>query len=259
MGSVRSDDQIKILPLLHMLLGSLITQFDGQVPPDHLTARVSTDSLLVLLLFAGCIFITALARYYQRNVFVYLTQGVFFMRNLDDLEREDFKALSTSSLLLLFQFLVITAGAIYWSYFVKEPVDNWWHFFVPLLVPSFYLLYQFFMMNTVARISGNPAIIQEVNYFTILLTEFFGLVFLFEFFVIYFQPDLIQESRQLMFTTYGIYLCFRFLRGFWIAFQQGIPWYYIILYFWTLEILPLLIVGKLLYADEFQYWINSLL
>lgn len=218
--------------------------------------RPSAHSVLVLLLFAGCIFITAVARYYQRNVFLYLTQGVLFLRDLDDLEREEYKPLSTSSILLLLQFLVITAGAIYWSYFVKQPVGNWWQFFVPLLVPSFYLLYQFLMMNTVARISGNPGIVQELNYFTVLLTEFFGLVFLFEFFVSYFQPGLLNESTELMITTYGMYLCIRFLRGFWIAFQQGIPWYYIILYFWTLEILPLLIVAKLLYFEEFQHWMG---
>jgi len=51
-------------------------------------------------------------------------------------------------------------------------------------------------------------------------------------------------------------LLLRFLRGFWIVSKQGVPWYYIILYFWTLEILPLLIVVKLLYNDEFQTWIG---
>jgi len=223
--------------------------------PEHLTPRAGSESILVLALFIFCVFIVAVARYRGKYVFVYLLQGIFFLKQLEDLSKDSYKIRSTTSALFILQFLVITAGAVYWLFFLRTPLTSWEHA-VPLLVPGCYFVYQFLISNLAARIGGNRSVVQEFNYFTIILSQFFGLLFLLELFVSYFQKSFMEESIWMLSGTYAAYLLIRFLRGFWIVMSHGVPWYYIILYFWTLEILPLLVVAKLLYYDEFQIWIG---
>lgn len=224
--------------------------------PAHLTPRTTTDSWLVIVLFSICALIIAIARVREKSVFLYLAQGVLFLKPLDDLSREAYKTRSAGSLLLLLLFFLITAGTVYWLFFVKVPFGQWEQMTIPVFVPSVYFLYQLMMTNLAARISGKPDAVTELNYFTLILTQFFGLVLLLEFFIIYFQPTFVESSVWLLGATYIVYLLVRLLRGFWITMSHGVSWYYIILYFWTLEILPLFVVARLLYYDEFQDWIG---
>jgi len=181
-----------------------------------------------------------------------LLQAVFMLKSLDDLEKESYRISSGAARLFLLQFFFISAGAVYWFFKVSLPFDNLAQSMIPLFVPTIYFAYQYLMINAAARIVGYRNIIDEFNYFVLLLTQFFGIVFFIEFFISYFQPSLLTESYMVMLLTYLIYLSIRFLRGFWIVLSRGVPWYYIILYFWTLEILPLLIVTKLFYQSEFE-------
>lgn len=224
--------------------------------PEHLVPRNTPESVVVLVLFVACLLLTAIASSAERQVFPVMIQAVFFLRPLDDLYRDSYKTSSLSSVLFIAQFLLMTAGAVYWLFFLRTPLENLPQLLVPLFMPAIYFVYQFVVTNVAARIGGEAEIMAQLNYFSLLLTQFFGIVFFAELFISYFQPSLIEKSEWLLGMTYLAYLAIRFLRGFWIVAQNGVPWYYIILYFWTLEILPLLIVARLLYYKEFQAWIG---
>lgn len=223
--------------------------------PEHLSARTNNQSLLNLALISGCIFMTALARSQQRGAFLYLVQGVFFLKPLEELSKEEYKSNSTASFVFVFQFFLVTSSVLFWLFSFKEKAEMFSEFNVLIIVPTIYFVYQFIMTNLAGRISGSSTALTLMNYYTVLLTQLFGLIFLFEFFVSYFQPQVQVYSPVIMGITYISYLLLRFLRGFWIVAEQGVRWYYIILYFWTLEILPLLIAMKLLFRIEFQDWI----
>ncbi|MDH4471949.1 MAG: DUF4271 domain-containing protein [Fluviicola sp.] len=234
---------------------SALLTLQNELPP-HLTPRTTSESGVVLALFVVCVLLVAVARFREKQVFIYLFQAVFFLRPLDDMAKDEYKAQSATSVLFILQFLVITAGSVYWLFFRFEPLSNWNQLLIPLFVPGIYFLYQLIVSNLAARFSGNSGILQEFNYFSLVLTQLFGLLLLLELFVSYFQPAFVFKSAWIIAITYLTYLLIRFLRGFWIVGKQGVPWYYIILYFWSLEILPLLIVVKLFYYDEFQTWIG---
>lgn len=229
----------------------------SQIPPEHLTPRTTTDSWIVLVILTLCALIVGFARVREKQIFLYLFQGVFFVRSLDDLEKEEYKSHSSGSLLFILLFFTITAGTIYWMVFVQFPLGEWDRRMLSVFAPSVYFIYQLIMTTGAARLSGNAEAVKELNYFSIILTQFFGLIFLVEFFISYFQPEYMSKSVWVMGITYLCYLIVRFLRGFWIAINQGVPWYYIILYLWTLEILPLLIAVRVLYYDEFQRWMDT--
>ena len=89
--------------------------------PEHLIPRTTSESVLVLVLFIVCILFIAIGRYREKYVFVYLAQAVFFLKPLEELAREQYKARSATSLLFILQFFLISAGAVYW-FFCAHPL-----------------------------------------------------------------------------------------------------------------------------------------
>lgn len=214
--------------------------------PGTLIPRTDTDSILVLLLLTVCITLVALARAREKQLFVLLLQGVFGFGSLEDLSSDFYKPRSFSFILTVVLFMLTSAGAVYWVFFLREPLANWQELLIPVFLPSGYFIYQLLMSNIVASVSGERQSIDQASYYSLLVAQFFGLVLLLELIISYFQPKVIVGSTWVFGITYLLYLLLRLLRGFFITARSGVSWYYIILYFWTLEILPLLIVSKLL-------------
>lgn len=142
---------------------------------------------------------------------------------------------------------------VYWL-FVKNNTNN----INPLVVciPVSYLIYQLFISFIAGNLTGQKKIAQEEIYFTLALYNVLGLVFLIEFFLFYFQFGAKETAVNSVIFTYGIFLAFRIIRSVFLGLSSKVSWYYIILYFWTLEILPILIVIKLLFNGEMSGMIN---
>lgn len=222
----------------------------------ELVPRVSQESTLVLTLLVFCIVMLSFARLRQREVFGILVQNSLFFRSQEEQLKEGLRPSGLSRMLLTFQFAVISSGAIYWYFFIRTPLTNWQQLFIPLFVPTIYMIYQALMAQFAGALFGKRNLSNELTYLTIGIHQLLGVVILLEFFVSYFQPAIAVSTQWMLIFTYLIFLVFRFFRAFFIASSHGVAWYYIILYFWTLEILPVLIVAKLLFYTEFRTWIG---
>lgn len=222
----------------------------------ELVPRVSNESTLVLILLVACIVIISFARLRQREVFQILVQNTLFFRSQEDQTKDGLRPSGLSRMLLALQFALVSSGAIYWYFFIRTPLTHWQQLFIPLFIPTLYMLYLVILAQIAGNLFGKAQLSSELSYLTIGLHQLLGVVVLLEFFVSYFQPNSAVSIQWLLIFTYLFFLFFRFLRGFFTASSQGVAWYYIILYFWTLEILPVLIVAKLLFNEEFRTWIG---
>src|SRR3989344_3438335 len=81
--------------------------------PQHLTPRTTSESGVVLALFVACVLLVAIARFREKQVFLYLFQTVFFLRPLDD-AKDEYKGQSSASIFFTLQFLVFAAGKTRW-------------------------------------------------------------------------------------------------------------------------------------------------
>ncbi len=230
---------------------------DPSVDPSlELIPRTSVHSPLVLLLLVSCILVVSLARLRQRELFAILSENALFFRTLEDQQKDGKRVSLGSSWLLILQFALITSGAIYWFYFIRTPLTDWQFLLIPLFLPTFYLLYQVVLIHLSGRLTGAREFTQELNYYTLNTFQVVGIFLLLEFFFSYFQPQWIGQSQAVLLITYLAFILIRFVRGFVLGLQFGIAWYYLILYFWTLEILPLLVIARLMYREEFQTWLG---
>jgi hypothetical protein len=231
----------------------------GNSPVDtsmELIPRSSLHSPLVLVLLISCIVFVSLARLRQRELFAVLGQNTLFFRTLEEQQKDGKRVSFGSTWLLIVQFALITSGAIYWYYFNRAPIQNWFYALIPLSAPTIYLMYQLFLARMTGWITGSQEFAQEINYYTLNTFQLVGILLLLEFFFSYFQPQWVGQSQVILLITYMAFLLVRFLRGFLLGLQFGISWYYLILYFWTLEILPLLVISRMLYKEEFQIWLG---
>lgn len=211
--------------------------------------RVTDDSFFAVFVFLGGAIIVALSRFIQRDVFIILSKGLFLLKSKEDLAKDGEILSPVTSFLLILQFFGIFSYLLYAKFdlSLKEPLFH-------LALPA-YFLYILLTSWLLTRIFRNEDLNREIQHITFILIQGIGLVYLLLIFIDYYQPILPEARSILLFIPIIVLFAFRILRSTVLAWRENMPWYYIILYFWTLEILPVLVVVKLLFPDWFREWI----
>lgn len=218
-----------------------------------LIPRYSNGSTWFVLLLVLCVVFIALARVVQQSIVSISIQNTLFFETQEDQIGKGVRPNALSRLLLNLQFVAVSCMFIYW-FIDKNKTENQQLF--ATLIPVGYLLYQLCISFIAGNLTGQKKIAREEIYFTLALYNVLGLVLLIEFFIFYFQSGPQTTALKIVGATYSLFLIFRILRSVFLGLSSKVSWYYIILYFWTLEILPILIVIKLLFDGEISGMIN---
>ncbi|MDF3028326.1 MAG: hypothetical protein K0S23_2633 [Fluviicola sp.] len=221
-----------------------------------LTERSSNYSYLIIAALGLCLLLISAARLRQREVFLILGQNAFFFNSPAEQYKNGIRENPLSSIFLVFQYIIVSGTYIYWYNHFSIVDFNTYQTIVLTTFPGILLLYHLFTISLAGTVTGFGPIIQEVNQLTLTMAQTAGIVILIEFFFIYFQPELLSESKLIIGGTFLFFIVLRIIRAFYHALQLGVSWYYIILYLWTLEILPLLIGMKLVFPGEISSWLG---
>lgn len=240
------------MPILQQLFSGNETQIQDFVLQD----RVQLHSTFIVVVLAVCLVFVSLARLRQREIFTLLGKSTLLFQSQEDQLKEGSKVTVTNTILLVLQFILVSAVILFAKLDGQTNMPVWGKEMLVVFLPGAYLIYQLSIALLTGRIIGLRQITTETVHATITTAQFFGVVMLVEFILVYFQGNAFFDFGWIILITYIVQLVLRFLRCFWVAIASGVKWYYIILYFWTLEILPLLLVFKLLYNEEFRTWIG---
>ncbi len=213
--------------------------------------RETQHSLWVILIFLGCAALIALARLVQRNVFILLAKSTFLFQTTEDLSKDGEPLSPLASILLTVQFYLAFSYFLVDKFVRLESIDDW---LILAIVPG-YFIYLSIINWLTSSLLNQSVLFREIRNYSVVLFQGIGLVYIVLVFVDYFEHFIPEEKNMLMLLPVGILFVARFLRGAVLAWQNRVPWYYIILYFWTLEILPVLVAAKLLFPDWFREWI----
>lgn len=221
-----------------------------------LTERSSSYSYLILAALGFCLLLVSAARLRQREIFLILGQNAFFFTSIVEQYKNGIRENPLTSIFLVVQYIIISGVSIYWHNEFSLLDFNTYQTVLLVAFPGILLVYHLFIISLAGTITGFREVILEVNQLTLTMAQTAGIVILIEFFFIYFQPELLAESKVIIGGTFLFFIVLRIIRGFYHAIQLGVSWYYIILYLWTLEILPLLIVIKLVFPSEISNWLG---
>lgn len=216
-------------------------------PSPYLGTEWFAAIMLLVLILIAWVKVNYARRFHQ------LFTAVLNTRLLRQLMREELVFSHRASVVLTGVFLLVGASFLYlcdklfhWAFFETGDFGLWWHYFALLFLIYFIKVLSFQLIRIIAE--GDFGM-EEYQYNVLLINKAAGLVLL-PFTIV--AAYLVSGAAQWVALGGGALFCllflFRWFRGISNALRNRVPLFYIILYFCTLEILPLALLYKVLVA-----------
>jgi hypothetical protein len=194
----------------------------------------------VVYLLSISFILIAFARLSSRGLVNDLLKMMWKTKQIEKIVQEGYSISSFSSVLLVLNYLLVFSTLIYLilnqTHSTFFSLDNLLFFVIPLLL----LLFPLFSMQLVGILTGESQLFKDLRIKIWVFAHFTGVILSLLLLIWTFN---MQWGSILTYIFLGFILLMMMYRYFWgfiLTFQKGISPYYIILYFCTLEILPLL-------------------
>lgn len=234
----------------------LFTEKEVAEIPFYLQAR-NTDTVWFAMIGLSLSFVLlALSKVASSNIVVIFSRVLYKNGTVEKIVREEFPLGSFSSAVLLLNFVVTSTVLLYLAYLSFYPKTNNFElfFFLPL-VPLYFFVWPLLWFNIVGYLTKESVILKANKHNAILFSQIIGVLFSILLLLWAFN---IKWSEFFIFIFAAVVLLFwayRFLRGIIFSLQSGVAWYYIILYFCTLEILPLMLIYSICMSEFGSFWL----
>ncbi|TNE55484.1 MAG: DUF4271 domain-containing protein [Bacteroidetes bacterium] len=209
--------------------------------PDELSQRASSTWWIAIGGLTISFVLIAMSDMGPNRILRVFSRVLVKNASVERIVDEEYNLKSMSSLLLLLNFVISASTLIYLSQFAifgseRNTVDL--YYFLPL-IPLYIFVWPLFWLVFVGWVSGEGKQLSENRKNVILLSQIFGILFTLLVLIWTFNP----QWTHYFFLSFVLLMAFMWLfrvwRGVLFSFQHRIPWYYIVLYLMTLEILPL--------------------
>lgn len=207
-------------------------------------------TLLLFGILAMAFFLILIAHLYNNRSLRFVLNSSLKINGLDQLLRENMRISSFSSLLLLSNYLVCFSLCLYLIltriYYLGQGVNV---VILSFLIPLSLLIYEVAGLLISTWLTGEQKKIKGTIVHTLLGNQLSGLILLMISLFWVMNPDKNQFFFLLFLSIIAIKYFIRLVKSSIAIIREGVPLYYIILYFCTLEILPLFIVAYLIRAN----------
>jgi hypothetical protein len=179
-----------------------------------------------------------LSKIWAPNFPNYLKDIIFSSQPLSATAYSDTSKVKRGRFILLINFMIVSICAmemIRFEYKVNVSL-------VFILAPLMYLFYEFVILRFSHSIAGHYKGVKAQQIILLGIFQVLGVI-LFPLLVIwYLNPNYAEIIFQLIYILFGLFILYRFIRGFFIGLSKQISWYYLILYLCTAEIYPLILL-----------------
>jgi len=209
--------------------------------PEALTPReTSFNWILGIVLFSG-LMILALARARQANVYYAVSVGMTKAQSARVFFREIMPLRSGASILLLINYCIST-GLL--AYLIAQHLgfDLLVSRVLALTVPAGLFFFHFFSLVFSSWVTGEFEVFRTPVIMKVVGSQALGIIYFLAATFWILQPDYVGVIFQVVIWIFIAESTFRILKSVSVVLRQGVTWYYIILYFCTLEILPYLVI-----------------
>lgn len=220
-----------------------IVQNTSNSIPSALNLRAENYTLYVLLFIIVSILLIALAKLSNSKTFKILlevnTKGVTIEQYL----RENMRTGSLASIALLINYYAV----IFVLFFLT--LKNGYHLnlsislTISVIAPISLLIYDMIGIVFVGLLTGEFKRLKSILLVTITTNQITGIVLFLLALFWTLNPQFGALFFKLSVSIFLIKVLFRIIKGIYIILNNGVSLYYIILYFCTLEILPLMVLS----------------
>jgi len=223
-------------------LQTLIQSVDKQEIKPSLFWRTETPyQWAIYSLFAIFILLT-IARINNPLFITTLSRSLYKNRNIQKIIFEELPLSRVTNFCLVSIFLI--SFSIICSFLISESfhVYGWLNWVIAVSLPLYLLPAPQLYLTLVELVTGESNFSKEIKLTNRIICESLGLFGVLLLLIWIFNQYAHWYVINLTFYLIGAAYIYRIFRGFAFAFSKGLPWYYIILYFCTFELLPLYIV-----------------
>lgn len=187
-------------------------------------------------------FITlAIARFAKASIYESLIVANGKFQGIVSYVRETMPLGKPSSLLLLLNY-VLSAGAICYLYVQSTDTIQLPNNTLAFLLPISLLAWNLLSFQLTRWLTGSAGVFEAPVTFKIVGAQFLGLIYFFCAVLWMFISGEGTLFAQIALILFLMESFFRIIKSVNLVLKRGVSWYYIILYFCTLEILPLLMI-----------------
>jgi len=209
--------------------------------PNSLEIISSKDTAFIGGLLFVSLVLLALSRMFESNHLKGIIVNYFTLSTSANLQKSEIRLNSTSSILLIINYFVaVWICLLLFDRTLFEDASN----DVLLItggVALVLLAYQFIGLGLTAWITGESTALREQAIQFLSGFQFAGILLFLLGLIWFLNPEIKIELFYTFLFLLAIVFVVRLVKGIIISLMQRISWYYIILYFCTLEILPLLV------------------
>tara|TARA_R110002072_G_scaffold303031_1_gene491514 strand:- start:13287 stop:13982 length:696 start_codon:yes stop_codon:yes gene_type:complete len=231
-----------------MSLQSILIPLAGVIP-DELTLRNDSSMKAVGFGFFIAFIFIAITKLIKSDVFVNLGIAFLKQRTLEQYLKESYSLFELHSIMQIINYWLSFSLLLY-VFFELPGFNNGLELTLVIFTPLVWFLLTILGLLLTSALSGESKNLYSLVYFKIIGTQFLGLTFFVAGSLWFLTPINENTLALIIIILLSTEFIFRLIKSLFRILEHKVSWYYIILYFCTLEILPLLI-GFRLYMTEF--------
>ncbi len=209
----------------------------------QITERGNESIKIILAILLFCVTTIALSKFNNSDLFRSVTKNFFRFKLLESNFNDENRIGFSASFLLNINFILSLTICFFLAF--TNFVSGNEALIYALCFSAYLIIMQQISFRLVALLSGEHMISEEIGVLTKQIWHMAGLLFL----IIALIWALNQQSTLTVSRFYFIILltlfAFRYIKGIFLCHKMGIKWYYLFLYLCTLEIMPSLLLYKL--------------
>lgn len=223
---------------------NLITVFgskSGEIP-NALTMRSETFTLVLLSVLLLSFLLIAFSRL-NNNKSLKTVISIFFKSSSSEQElKENMNLSSLSSIFLVLNYFVSFSlcSFLYLNRFML--LDNYISTLIAIAVPLILFFIEIIGLILAGWLAGEQKQLFSTIVITLTGNQFVGIAFSLLSLLWIMNPEFNKLFLSLFLSLFILKFFMRILKNSLTVLLKGVPWYYLILYFCTLEILPLFII-----------------
>ena len=219
---------------LFILLG-----FNSNAVEMELIKRPDGMSTIVMIAISIALLAISSVKIIKNGHYLLMVKG-YFGNNLIQIQRDWLKILGLPGFLLLLNFIIVSVCFI----FILEIYSggNFYLQWIFLLAPLLHFGINLSSVLFAGQISAESARLREVGAMIILTSQILGVLLFPLLLIAVLREDWVNHIVWIVALLFIAMHTYRILKSSWVALKNKIPLYYIILYFCTLEILPLWVI-----------------
>ncbi len=211
--------------------------------PEQLEQRDSSFVIILTGISAVSFLLIGLARFYN-NKAIQTVFGVYLKQEgIEQVLKENLRLSSLSSVALNLSYFIGTGLCVFLICHQTWGLNWNLSLIVGAAFPCFFFLIEIFGMMLSAWISGEYQKIEGAITNVIIGNTVYGVLFSVLALLWIMNPEKIHLFSISFVLLFLLKIVVRIIKNAILVFNKGISWYYIILYFCTLEVLPLLVLN----------------